>query len=82
MGDTNMSVHRGIVKKKDINESIARGEDFYYMDTGYFGNFSCEGNPQGKKKYHRIVKNELQKSVIEHRPADRWEALVKGDIKS
>ena len=79
MGDTNMSVHRGIVKKKDINESIARGEDFYYIDSGYFGNFSCAGNPPGKKKYHRIVKNELQKSIIEHRPADRWEALVKGD---
>jgi hypothetical protein len=37
------------------------------------------GNPSGKKKYYRIVKNELQKSVIENKPADRWNELVKSD---
>lgn len=72
-------VFRGIVERKNIHACIANRQDFYYMDTGYFGNFKSEGNPSGRKIYHRIVKNELQKSVIENRPADRWEALVKGD---
>ena len=72
-------IFRGIIKRKYIHDCIKRGEDFYYMDTGYFGNFVSEGNPSGKKIYHRIVKNELQKSLVESRPADRWEGLVKGD---
>ena len=72
-------IFRGIIKRKYIHDCIKRGEDFYYMDTGYFGNFVSEGNPSGKKIYHRIVKNELQKSLVESRPEDRWEALVKGD---
>ena len=72
-------IFRGIIKRKHIHDCIKRGEDFYYIDTGYFGNFVSEGNPSGKKIYHRIVKNELQKSLVESRPEDRWEALVKGD---
>ncbi len=73
------AVFRGIVERKNIHSCIAAGKDFYYMDTGYFGNFRSEGNPSGRKLYHRIVKNELQKSTIEDKPADRWESLVRGD---
>ena len=72
-------IFRGIANRKHIHNCINRGEDFYYMDTGYFGNFVSTGNPSGKKMYHRIVKNELQKSVIENKPADRWKALVNSD---
>ena len=79
MSGATIPIYTGIVKRKHIHSCINRGEDFYYMDTVYFGNFSCAGNPSGKKKYHRIVKNALQKSIIEHRPADRWKALVKDD---
>ncbi len=75
------AIFRGIVKAKHIHACISRGEDFYYIDTGYFGNFISQGNPQGTKIYHRIVKNELQKSVIENCPADRWQTLVRGDAK-
>ena len=60
-------VLRGITKRKEMNLCRARGKDFYYIDTGYFGN--------GKKKlYHRITKNDVQNfgPVIE-RPADRFE---------
>jgi hypothetical protein len=74
-------IFRGIIKRKYIHDCVNRGEDFYYMDTGYFGNFTSAENPDGKKRYHRIVKNELQKSVIENRPADRWQALVKYNEK-
>lgn len=60
-------VLRGITKRKEMNACRALGKDFYYIDTGYFGN--------GKKKlYHRITKNDVQNfgPVIE-RPADRFE---------
>ena len=49
------------------------------MDTGYFGNFVSPGNPSGKKKFTRIVKNDLQKHWLEQVPSDRWDKLVKWD---
>ena len=46
-------VVRGIAKKKVMHKCIADGRNFYYIDTGYFGN--------GKTKlYHRVTKNGLQ----------------------
>lgn len=56
---------RGIAKYKYIEHYKKIGRDFYFIDTGYFGN--------GRKKlYHRITKNDLQNlgPVIE-RPTDR-----------
>ena len=58
-------VLRGITKRKQMEACRAAGRDFYYIDTGYFGN--------GKKKlYHRITRNDVQwfGPVIE-RPGDR-----------
>lgn len=75
----NLNIFRGIASKKHIEAAIARGEDFYYMDSGYFGNFKNPGNPKGKKFWQRIVKNELQKSKIETKPNDRWEAIAQQD---
>jgi hypothetical protein len=72
-------VVRGIIKRKYIRAAESQNRDFYYMDTGYFGNFFSPGNPSGKKIWHRVVKNELQKSVIEDFPSDRWDSLVKSD---
>ena len=46
-------VVRGIAKKKVMHKAIEDGRDFYYIDTGYFGN-------EKTKLYHRIVKNGLQ----------------------
>ena len=46
-------VVRGIAKKKVMHKAVADGRDFYYIDTGYFGN-------EKTKLYHRIVKNGLQ----------------------
>lgn len=77
----NLNIFRGITSKKHIRATIARGEDFYYMDSGYFGNFKNLGNPKGKKYWQRIVKNELQKSKIELRPNDRWEAIAQQDTR-
>lgn len=68
---------RGILKKKIINQCWKDKRDFYYMDTGYFGNEVNLNNPNGFKIWHRIVKNNLQHHVLTNRPADRWEALKK-----
>jgi len=59
-------VLRGITKRKQMDTCRARGKDFYYMDTGYFGN--------GKKKiYHRITKNDVQNfGPVIDRPSDRF----------
>ena len=46
-------VVRGIAKKKVMHKAIEDGRDFYYIDTGYFGN-------EKTKLYHRCVKNGLQ----------------------
>ena len=58
-------VLRGITKRKEMAACRATGRDFYYIDTGYFGN--------GKKKtYHRITKNDVQWfGPIIDRPGDR-----------
>ncbi len=61
-------VFRGITKAKHMRACEAAGRDYYYIDTGYFGNVR-------KKLYHRITKNAMQNigPVIE-RPTDRLAA--------
>jgi hypothetical protein len=72
-------VVRGVIKKNHIDNCVADGRDFYYIDTGYVGNFPSPGNLSGKKIWHRVVKNENQHCTIRAVPADRWHALVKQD---
>jgi hypothetical protein len=73
------SIFRGVVKRKHIQKHWQDKTDFYYMDTGYFGNFISPGNPGGKKLFHRIVKNDLQKHWVEEYPSDRWNTICKID---
>lgn len=72
-------VVRGVIKKDYVNKCIEMGRDFYYIDTGYLGNFPSKGNPSGKKIWHRVVKNENQHSTIRNVPKDRWEKLLEQD---
>ena len=72
-------VVRGVIKKDHVNECRRIGRDFYYIDTGYLGNFVSKGNPSGKKLWHRVVKNENQHSKIRKVPTDRWEKLLEQD---
>lgn len=70
---------RGVTSKSEVSGCIQTNRDFYYIDTGYFGNFPCQGNPGGKKMYHRIVKNENQHTNIRTYPEDRWNDMIKHD---
>lgn len=74
-------VVRGVIKRDHVAACEKIGRDFYYIDTGYLGNFPSPGNPSGKKIWHRVVKNENQHSKIRNVPADRWENLIKQDPK-
>jgi len=74
-------VIRGIVKKDIIKLAESQNKNYYYIDTGYVGNFPSSGNLSGKKIWHRIVKNGLQHSEIRDVPSDRWEALLKQDSR-
>ena len=69
-------VLRGILKKKLIKQCWEDQRDFYFIDTGYFGNQTSTYNPMGWKLYHRIVKNNLQHgNEIILRPDDRLKKL-------
>jgi hypothetical protein len=72
-------VVRGIVKKDAIYSCQNIQRDYYYIDTGYVGNFPCANNPSGKKLWHRVVKNGLQHHELRPVPEDRWDSLIKQD---
>lgn len=72
-------VVRGVTSKSEINQCQQINRSFYYIDTGYVGNFPSIGNPSGKKIWHRIVKNDLQHIKPRDVPSDRWDKLVKQD---
>ena len=72
-------VVRGVTDKSEMDRCRASNRDFYYIDTGYLGNFPSPGNPSGKKRWHRIVKNDMQHISVKSAPKDRWQRLVQQD---
>lgn len=72
-------VVRGVTSKSEIVECQKNNRDFYYIDTGYMGNFPSIGNKSGKKWWHRIVKNDLQHNKTFEVSDDRWKRLIKQD---
>lgn len=72
---------RGIAAGKIINYVKEKGQDYYFIETGYFGNYSCEGNPNARKMWHRIVKNNMQHDAVMDVPDDRLQILEKYDTR-
>lgn len=68
---------RGISSGKIAKYVQEKGQDYYFIETGYLGNYRCENNRTGRKVYHRIVKNSMQHSTIMDVPDDRLQELVK-----
>jgi len=66
---------RSMGKRKLIHECWKANKTFYYMDSGYIGNYKSKSNPHGWKLWHRIVKNDVQHGDIIDRPDDRWRRL-------
>ena len=66
---------RSMGKRKLIKWCWENNHTFYYMDSGYVGNYKGLSNPYGWKIYHRIVKNDVQHSDIKDVPDDRWQRL-------
>lgn len=66
---------RSLAKRKLIHRLLKEHKTFYYMDSGYVGNYKGPQNPLGYKYWHRIVKNGLQHNEIIERPDDRWKKL-------
>jgi len=66
---------RSMGKRKLIKWCWDQKHIFYYMDSGYVGNYKSKSNPHGWKLWHRIVKNDIQHSEIISQPDDRWKIL-------
>jgi len=66
---------RSMGKRKLIHECLQNNHTFYYMDSGYVGNYKSRSNPYGWKLWHRIVKNDVQHNEIIDRSDDRWRRL-------
>lgn len=67
---------RGISAARVGVDANSRGQDYYFVETGYLGNYPSPNNRTGRKVYHRIVKNDMQHRTIMDVPPDRWEKLI------
>lgn len=67
---------RGIASGWILDNQRAQGLDYYFIETGYLGNYAGPNNRTGRKLYHRICRNEMQQSRVMKVPDDRWRALV------
>jgi len=68
---------RGISAGAYIKHAEQNGRDYYFMETGYLGNYRNENNRTGRKIYHRIEKNAMQQRRFLDVPDDRWQALCR-----
>jgi len=66
-------VFRGLTKRKLIENCKKDNREFWYVDTGYFGNYRSLSNPMGHKNWHRVVINDVQNFNIINKPKDRWD---------
>ena len=74
-------VVRAMASKTAIDHAIATGQDYIFLENGYFGNYKNDVNEKSKKIWHRACINELQQEAILHVPDDRWQRLIRDDNK-
>jgi len=74
-------VVRAMATKKYIEYAQQTGQDFVFLENGYFGNYQNSVNPKSKKQWQRICVNELQQQAILRVPDDRWQNLIQVDPK-
>jgi len=72
---------RGIASSRYMEFVKSKGLDYYFIETGYFGNYVSKSNPQAKKLWHRIVKNSMQHEQVLNVPDDRWKTLCNLDSR-
>ena len=68
---------RGISSGEYAKHAQRNGRDYYFVETGYLGNYPSDNNRTGRKVYHRIEKNDMQQNRILDVPDDRWRELCK-----
>lgn len=68
---------RGITTGDYAKHARENNRDYYFMETGYLGNYRSDNNTTGRKVYHRIEKNDMQQNRIMDVSSDRWEELCK-----
>jgi len=67
---------RGIASGWILDHMRSRDLDYYFIETGYLGNYPGPSNRTGRKIYHRICHNEMQHSRVMKVADDRWRRLV------
>ncbi|CAB4138111.1 hypothetical protein UFOVP328_304 [uncultured Caudovirales phage] len=72
-------VVRAMASKKYIAHAIETGQDYIFLENGYFGNYKNLINHKSKKQWHRVCVNEMQQEDILDVPDDRWKALLQSD---
>ena len=68
---------RGISAGEFAKHAQKSGRDYYFVETGYLGNYPSDNNRTGRKVYHRIEKNDMQQNRILDVSDDRWRELCK-----
>lgn len=70
---------RGITNHKYCEIIKSVNSNFFYIDTGYFGNINgyFENNPSYKKCFHRMVYNKLQNDKLTFRDDIRYKIILK-----
>lgn len=72
---------RGIAAGWILDNQLKRGLDTWFIETGYLGNYPGPSNEQGRKIWHRVVKNQMQQTHVLDVPPDRYQRLVQFDPK-
>ena len=70
---------RAMASKKYMDYAAETGQDYIFLENGYFGNYKNLVNEKSKKQWHRVCVNEMQQESILDVPVDRWANLVKSD---